>query len=178
MPIHRMKDIQGVQTEILLQSYSDRTMVLVTQMGKVGSLVCAYIPFSRCILYNKLNTWQIQATIPATIPLPEIPNSLSEDISLPEPPVSIVLTPLLGTAPSPHLQTLTDIYVSQIATLIWCSNPASRAPVIVGFNMMRPKQSEEEESTNEMDREKYLVIMNTVLEMLTQAKQESLQRLR
>ncbi|PVG04868.1 hypothetical protein CPB86DRAFT_868738 [Serendipita vermifera] len=154
MPVHRVEDIHGTQTEILLQKYSDRTMVLVTQMGKVGSLT--------------------QATIPATVPLPEMPSRTGKGSSLPEPPVSIVLTPLLGTAPSPHLQALTDIYVSQIATLIWCSNPASRPPVIVGFNMVRPKQLEEEESTNDMDREKYLLVMDVILEMLTQFRQESI----
>ena len=33
------KDIHGIKTDILVQGYSDRVLVLVTQLGKVGSLV-------------------------------------------------------------------------------------------------------------------------------------------
>jgi hypothetical protein len=39
MPVHIIRNIQGQETEVLLQQFSDRSMVLVTQMGKVGSLV-------------------------------------------------------------------------------------------------------------------------------------------
>jgi hypothetical protein len=39
MPAHIIRSIQGQETEVLLQQFFDRAMVLVTQMGKVGSLV-------------------------------------------------------------------------------------------------------------------------------------------
>lgn len=34
-----VKELEGVQTDVLLQAYADRILVLVTQLGKVGSLV-------------------------------------------------------------------------------------------------------------------------------------------
>lgn len=34
-----VREIEGVQTEVLLQSFVDRILVLITQLGKVGSLV-------------------------------------------------------------------------------------------------------------------------------------------
>ena len=34
------KDIDGVPTEVLIQVFADRILVLVTQLGKVGNLVC------------------------------------------------------------------------------------------------------------------------------------------
>ena len=33
------REIEGVQTDVLLQAFADRILVLVTQLGKVGSLV-------------------------------------------------------------------------------------------------------------------------------------------
>ena len=37
--VNTVKEIEGVQTDVLLQVYADRILVLVTQLGKVGSLV-------------------------------------------------------------------------------------------------------------------------------------------
>ena len=46
MPLNTMlatsktaQDIDGVQTEVLIQVFADRILVLVTQLGKVGNLV-------------------------------------------------------------------------------------------------------------------------------------------
>lgn len=33
------RTLDGVQTDVLVQTFADRTIVLVTQLGKVGSLV-------------------------------------------------------------------------------------------------------------------------------------------
>ena len=33
------REIDGVQTDVLIQAFADRILVLVTQLGKVGSLV-------------------------------------------------------------------------------------------------------------------------------------------
>ena len=33
------REIEGVKTEVVIQRFADRTLVLVTQLGKVGSLV-------------------------------------------------------------------------------------------------------------------------------------------
>jgi hypothetical protein len=39
MPLHIIKDVKGQQTELLMQQFGDRMLILVTQMGKVGTLV-------------------------------------------------------------------------------------------------------------------------------------------
>jgi proteasome assembly chaperone 3 len=38
-PCQSSKDLDGKRTEVLLQTFADRILVLVTQMGKVGNLV-------------------------------------------------------------------------------------------------------------------------------------------
>ena len=35
----RLVDLEGVPTEIMVQAFADRVLILVTQMGKVGNLV-------------------------------------------------------------------------------------------------------------------------------------------
>lgn len=37
--VHVERDVCGVPTEVLIQTFADRILVLVTQLGKVGSLV-------------------------------------------------------------------------------------------------------------------------------------------
>jgi len=39
MSVQLSQEIEGVQTELLIQRYADRLMVIVTQLGKVGMLV-------------------------------------------------------------------------------------------------------------------------------------------
>lgn len=41
-PAHVRKEIHGVATDIVIQAFSDRILVLVTQLGKVGNLVHAF----------------------------------------------------------------------------------------------------------------------------------------
>ncbi|KAG2078226.1 hypothetical protein BDR04DRAFT_1087977 [Suillus decipiens] len=109
-------ELEGVPTEIMVQGFADRILVLVTQMGKVGNL--------------------IQASIPSTTPLL---SAHDEDLTtgLPAPPAAIQLTPLLGGAPSEHLQTLHSLYAAQIATIIWVEEAkkmaVERRSVIVGI---------------------------------------------
>lgn len=67
-------------------------------------------------------------------PSEETPTGLS---ALPPPPSSIHLTPLLGSPIDPPLH---DLYVSQIATLIWWSLQLAHAPrrnVIVGLTLAK-----------------------------------------
>jgi proteasome assembly chaperone 3 len=35
------REINGIATEVVVQNYADRVLVLVTQLGKVGNLVRA-----------------------------------------------------------------------------------------------------------------------------------------
>ncbi|KAG8992215.1 hypothetical protein FRB94_014666 [Tulasnella sp. JGI-2019a] len=141
------RSINGVRTEVLILSYADRVLVLLTQLGKVGCL--------------------IQASTPSTIPLPPAPPLPS----LPPIPPSIALTPLFGQPPSPHLQTLFNLYVSQIASLIWAceGDSAMRRPVVVGVALKlstTSKSAEDEDDLTEDERSLFKEVMEMVLELV------------
>ncbi|EJD34995.1 hypothetical protein AURDEDRAFT_188863 [Auricularia subglabra TFB-10046 SS5] len=148
------QDVAGTPTEVLIQTFADRILVVVTQLGKVGSLVQA----------------TMSSAAPIIPPVGPVPGS-DVDIVLPEPPASIVLSPLFG-APPPALgdspedaQTLQSIYVSQIATLVWTHDPLTTAkPVVVALAL---KKSPGPASDNGR-REVFLGVMKAVLACLKQ----------
>ncbi|KAF5357756.1 hypothetical protein D9756_001503 [Leucocoprinus leucothites] len=145
---HQNQVINGIDTDVIVQRFSDRTLILVTQLGKVGNL--------------------IQASIPATAVLPPPPLVPEQ---LPPPPPAIQLTNLLGTAPSEHMQTLHSLYASQIATLMWISEPESalglgKKAVVVGLALK--KQAVEEEGLGESEKVTFRGIMGLVRDMLKQ----------
>ncbi|KAI0807749.1 hypothetical protein C8Q74DRAFT_1363221 [Fomes fomentarius] len=149
-----VREIEGVQTDVLLQSFVDRILVLITQLGKVGSL--------------------IQATIPSTMPLlpppPPDPSQLNV-IPLPVPPPSLQLTPLLGSAPSERIQTLHNLYASQIATLVWTLEGASvleadRRAVVVGIALAKAPDPANSSELTPHDRAMFYGVMNMVRDML------------
>lgn len=41
----RTRIINQIATEVLLQSYTDRILILVTQLGRIGSFVCPALPY-------------------------------------------------------------------------------------------------------------------------------------
>ncbi|KAG1891107.1 hypothetical protein F4604DRAFT_1642708 [Suillus subluteus] len=120
-------ELGGVPTEIMVQGFADRILVLVTQMGKVGNL--------------------IQASIPSTTPLLSAHDEESNSTGLPAPPAAIQLTPLLGGASSEHLQTLHSLYAAQIATIIWVEEAkkmaVDRKSVVVGIALRREGDADE-----------------------------------
>ncbi|KIR53445.1 hypothetical protein I315_04037 [Cryptococcus gattii Ru294] len=127
-----------VETELLIQTFDDRILVIVTQNGKVGCLSDGH------------------------------PSNLHILSILPPPPPQASLTPLLG---SPPQQTLHELYVSQIATLVWWALQTSghaRRHVVVGLalkqirNGARDEDSSEEEALVESERERYAGIMDMV----------------
>ncbi|KAJ6502474.1 hypothetical protein C8R45DRAFT_976724 [Mycena sanguinolenta] len=150
------RELHGNTTEIVIQTFADRVLVLVTQLGRVGNL--------------------IQATLPDTVPvLPAATQDSTEPNApaLPEPPAAIQLTPLLGNAPSEHLQTLHCLYASQIATLVWTaglSNPleVSRKPVIVGI-ALRKSDSTNDDGLTEIERSVFVGVMAMIKELFVAA---------
>ncbi|KAI0065402.1 hypothetical protein BV25DRAFT_1798433 [Artomyces pyxidatus] len=145
--------LNSVRTEVLIQGFADRFLVLVTQVGKVGNL--------------------IQATIPATVQLPSAPVDTHEPNQrpLPPPPPSIELTPLLGHAPSPDAQPLYSLYAAQIATLVWTAETErgliapSRPSVIVGLALRKAGQGED---ASNADTTVFHGVMDMVRDLLEQ----------
>nr|KIR47406.1 hypothetical protein I312_03167 [Cryptococcus bacillisporus CA1280] len=130
--------VYEVETELLIQTFDDRILVIVTQNGKVGCLSNDH------------------------------PSNLHILSILPPPPPQASLAPLLG---SPPQQTLHELYVSQIATLVWWALQTSgqaRRHVVVGLalkqngNGARDEDSGEEEALVESERERYAGIMDMV----------------
>ncbi|KAI0671642.1 hypothetical protein C8Q78DRAFT_972793 [Trametes maxima] len=147
--------IDGVQTDVLIQAFADRVLVLVTQLGKVGSL--------------------IQATMPSTMPLlpppPPDPSNPNE-YPLAIPPPSLQLTPLFGSAPTERIQTLHSLFASQIATLVWTLEEASvletdRRAVVVGIALAKPPQPPQSSELSAHDRTVFRGVMDIVRELLS-----------
>ncbi|KAF7440726.1 hypothetical protein PC9H_001074 [Pleurotus ostreatus] len=152
----RSKEIDGQNTDVLLQYYADRILVVVTQFGKVGSL--------------------IQASIPSTAPLlvPSDAPDADED-QLPQPPPSIQLTPLMGSAQSDHMHTLNSLYASQIATLVWLAEETlrpSRRNVVVGLALRRT-DSETIPALIDVEKRTFVQIMGVVREALASQEDSS-----
>ncbi|EIN07292.1 hypothetical protein PUNSTDRAFT_144807 [Punctularia strigosozonata HHB-11173 SS5] len=156
----KSREIAGVPTDVILQPFADRILVLITQLGKVGNL--------------------IQATIPATTALQPAPSSddtLSASAALPPPPPTIQLTPLLGAAPSEHIRTLHSLYASQAATIIWFSEnkevlgEVPRRGVIVGVALKKLGGDEIlGTSISDTERETFMGVM-TLLGEMTQGRE-------
>ncbi|KAK0239954.1 hypothetical protein EDD85DRAFT_823896 [Armillaria nabsnona] len=146
------KELAGNLTQVVIQTFSDRILVLVTQLGKVGNL--------------------IQATLPPTAPLiaPAIDPTNPNAISLPPPSPAIQLTPLLGNAPSEHVQILHNLFASQIATLVWAAEAESimqpsRQSVIVGIALQKSNVTEGGE-LSDTERATFLGVMDMVQGLL------------
>ena len=164
------KVISGIQTEVVLQPFADRILIVITQLGKVGNLV----------RWRKLSTTEtdtnfctkIQASIPQTAPLlaQVSPDEQEPNISaLPPPPPSIQLTPLLGSAPTDHLRTLYALYASQIATIIWIAEAGGlmdvrRRSVILGLALK--KSGGEDQGLSEAERETFQQVMGMVRDLV------------
>ncbi|KAF8163365.1 hypothetical protein B0H34DRAFT_795083 [Crassisporium funariophilum] len=150
-PRQTSRQLNGKNTEVFLQTFADRYLVLVTQMGKVGNL--------------------IQATLPPTVPLlpPSADPSQPNKLLLPEPSPAIQLTPLLGSAPSEHLQTLHSLYASQIATIIWSEElqrglESSRRSVVVGLAFSN--SSNRDLGSMQVERDVFEGVMSMVQDLL------------
>ncbi|KZV75000.1 hypothetical protein PENSPDRAFT_681441 [Peniophora sp. CONT] len=118
-------EVESVPTEVVLQIFADRILVLITQLGKVGTLIQASLPANA----------SFDDLIRDAADEQDEPAGGSTHPPLPPPPASISLMPVLGVAGD---QPLLSLYTSQIATLVWAAESsevgggASR-PVIVGL---------------------------------------------
>lgn len=167
MQQHQHQVINGTDTDVIIQRYNDRTMVLVTQLGKVGNLVPSFHIHTHILSLTNFAE-KIQASIPPTTSLPP-PPTLPEQ--LPPPLPAIQLTPLLGSASSEHLQTLHSLYASQIATLAWAYEPPStadlgRKSVVVGLALKKVESGDD--GLSEDEKTTFRGIMALVQDMLKQ----------
>ncbi|KAM0746615.1 hypothetical protein T439DRAFT_329721 [Meredithblackwellia eburnea MCA 4105] len=129
----RARQIHGVHTEVLVQSFADRVFVVVTQLGRIGSLIQVNPP-------------------PPSIPAPLQSTSSSLFPSLPPPHPATTMTPVLGVAPSPHVRMLHELYAAQIGAIVFKgSGPDAQGggtgregrPVLIGIALKSAGRSVE-----------------------------------
>lgn len=59
------RDIESVHTQVIIQTFSDRVLVIVTQLQKVGTLVCNLRFY--CLAFSSHTA---RSTLPCQLPLP------------------------------------------------------------------------------------------------------------
>lgn len=143
---------------MLTEAYSDRTLVLITQTGKVGSLTQVTLP-----LASLEQTFEVSPGLGDDGPI------------LPVPYTSLQLTPLLSSTP-PEFKTLYDVYLNQVAMIVLTGftpesptpsrprNPDRMSkPVIIGLALTRATDPLGEEEVM-MERTRFQAIMSMVIE--------------
>ena len=103
-------------------------------------------------------------------PIQSSESSNQNHLLLPEPSPAIQLTPLFGSAPSEHQQTLYALYVSQIATIFWRHESqrgleSCRRSVVVGLALSK---LDSQEGEMQAERETYEGVMNMLHDLLRQ----------
>lgn len=119
---------------------------------------------------------QTQASIAQVTQLPHpTPSSSTASTgipNLPPPPPGLTLSPLLGS-PRPDEQALYDLYVSQVATLIWWTLNevgAMRRPVVVGLALAKSLRNSDgdedgdEDEGDEVERKRFGEVLKMVIE--------------
>jgi hypothetical protein len=159
------REIDGLHTDLLIQTFDDRVFVSVTQLnGRLGCLVS--VP-SALISRKRvdISLGQTHASLPSTIPLSRPSTSSTNPNSilsiLPPPSSSINLTPLLGSPPSQAMQ---DLYASQISTLIWMvleTKGLERRSVVIGL-AMKPTSEDEDDDESKKERKRFEGVMELV----------------
>ncbi|CAH7672516.1 hypothetical protein PPACK8108_LOCUS7333 [Phakopsora pachyrhizi] len=103
------KLIDDVQTEVISYEFDDRTLILITQLGKVGNLIQVSLPLS------KLEDSESIDIIPGSDDglIPRLPSPLN----------SLDVTPILGSSSTlsdkdDGFRSLLEVYVRQISTII------------------------------------------------------------
>ncbi|BGP39067.1 hypothetical protein JCM10449v2_003005 [Rhodotorula kratochvilovae] len=159
----RARRINGVQTDVLVQLYADRVLVLVTQLGRIGCMIQVTPPPSAL------------PSLPPPPPRPSAPNGAQSILpSLPPPHPSTLLTPLFGVAPSPRLAALHDLYAAQVGAIVFRRYGAEEGggarPVVLGIGLRRAQEEGEEgegdAGVSEKEKRTFKSVMEMVLECL------------
>ncbi|KAF8511370.1 hypothetical protein JB92DRAFT_2934750 [Gautieria morchelliformis] len=120
-------------TQLARSIFADRILLLITQVEKIGNLIQVSIPPTAPLFPASHTTATSESERADGI-------SAEPTQSLSSPPPSIQSTPLLGSGPSEHIQTLHSLYASHAATLVWLSaegHGGERKPVVVGIALRK-----------------------------------------
>ncbi|KAG0147241.1 hypothetical protein CROQUDRAFT_656350 [Cronartium quercuum f. sp. fusiforme G11] len=154
--------IDGIRTDVLVQSFADRILILVTQLGKVGTLTQISMPMTSID-----EPYELSPAVPS-LNLP----------SLPVPHTSLQISPLLSTPPSDS-KIIYEVYLNQIGMLVLTGfGPRPNPPLppsqafgrgsrqlVVGLALdFASKASKAGEGDSDKERIKFGSIMEMVME--------------
>jgi proteasome assembly chaperone 3 len=148
--------VNGIHTEIIVQRFTDRILVLVTQLNKVGQLLQVSAPVHRSSLPPLLTR---NATMPEL-----------QGLNLPAIEPSLSLTPLMGRAPNDHAQLLHHLYATQIASIVFeaasgtGNEPWQGNAVVVGIALKGAAGDSDEMEISPDERKTFAEVMKMVLE--------------
>ncbi|BGP31193.1 hypothetical protein JCM10296v2_002957 [Rhodotorula toruloides] len=163
----RARSINGQQTDVLVQLFADRVVVVVTQMGRIGCMIQVSPPPSSL------------STLPPMPPPTHLPSAPLQNplAALPRPDPSSILTPLFGVPPSPHLSYLHDLYASQVAAIVFRKVgggdvlSGGMKPVVLGIGLKQriggaDGEDEDGVELTQAERETFKQVMEMVGECL------------
>lgn len=177
----RVRLIHSIQTDLMIQSFNDRILVILTQLGRIGCMVSPGSPvvlFASRVDFSFLSQIQVSpppSTLPAALPSHSSSFNSSALSSLPPPHPSSTLSPLFGVPPSPHVSALHDLYASQIAAILFEKMTRETQgmevkPVVLGIGLKRSqdteKEDEEESGISVDERETFSQVMEMVKECI------------
>ncbi|PWN50405.1 hypothetical protein IE53DRAFT_387280 [Violaceomyces palustris] len=182
-------EIHGQQTEVICQSFRDRVVVLITQVGRVGCLIQATTSVPAHYMPTRgSGESDEEGSLPPDLDGEGKESSIitSSLRKLPPPFPGTVLTRLLGTPPKGY-SGLYSLYASQVASIVgWQTRGEKGAtgleacdsrPVVVGLSLKIREPSNRKEGEEELfddeddeglvlddfERERFARIMDLVI---------------
>ncbi|KDE09133.1 hypothetical protein MVLG_00847 [Microbotryum lychnidis-dioicae p1A1 Lamole] len=144
--------IEQIPTEILVQVFTDRVMIIVTQLGRIGSLL------------------QVNRPVPG-LPTPLRPTTSHNPqdaflSSLPLPHPASTLTTLLGVAPSTRATSLYQLYAQQLGAIVFDSLGEAAKPVVLGIALKEfpARHGDDKEHVGDRERKVFREVLKRIVE--------------
>ncbi|KAL8799927.1 MAG: hypothetical protein Q9223_007462 [Gallowayella weberi] len=135
--------IDGILTDVMFTSFSDKIMITITQNGRLAQWVRS-VQSSDTMPLTLTNEYKIHVPLDVSNPSATdqyLPSATGEDSLLP----MTHLTPktLLGGA-TPERETIGQLYAAQIASLIASKDPQEKRTVVIGLGLNKIEASRED----------------------------------
>ncbi|GAA5841345.1 hypothetical protein JCM9279_000621 [Rhodotorula babjevae] len=163
----RARKVNGNHTDVVLQVFQDRVLVIVTQLGRIGAMIQVTAPPSALTALQP----------PPPPPQPPSSSSNPRRAPRPAPHPSTLLTPLFGAAPSPHIASLHDLYALHVGAAVFtrlgAAGEGAQRPVVLGIGLKRAKRDgaaagddDDDAGVSEAEKETFEQVLDMVAECL------------
>ncbi|GAA5923493.1 hypothetical protein JCM3775_000405 [Rhodotorula graminis] len=161
----RARKVNGIHTDVVVQIFQDRVLVIVTQLGRIGAMIQVTAPPSAL------------TALPPPPPPPQASSSTARTVPRPAPHPSTLLTPLFGAAPSPHIASLHDLYALHVGAAIFArlgaAGEGAQRPVVLGIGLKRAQRDgaalgddDDDAGVTEAEKETFEQVLDMVIECL------------